>query len=354
MNPGDSFSTVRLLDAAANRAREGLRVLEDYVRFILDDRNLTAVCKQSRHDLTSALSLIPMSERLAARDTLSDVGTTISNRTERTRADLDAVLAANMGRLQESLRSLEEFGKLQGADFAAQIEQLRYRTYTLQRAIAKTAARQSFFPEPAVYVLVDGRPTLDAFERLTKSLIDAGVTVLQLRDKRLDDRTLLQRARHLRDWTRPSNTLMIVNDRPDLAALSHADGVHVGQEELSIKDARTIVGANVLVGVSTHSIEQARQAVLEGADYIGVGPTFPSQTKTFANFPGLELLRQVSAEIRLPAFAIGGINNTNIESVNQAGFRRVAVGNAITESGDPADALRQMLLVMKGGFQGNP
>ena len=103
---------------------------------------------------------------------------------------------------------------------------------------------------------------------------------------------MLDRARLLaRTDGRNRETLFIVNDRPDLAALARADGVHVGQEELSVKDARSIVGPEMLVGVSTHSIEQARQAVLDGANYIGVGPTFPSGTKQFEQFPGVELLR---------------------------------------------------------------
>ena len=106
-----------------------------------------------------------------------------------------------------------------------------------------------------------------------------------------------------------------MNDRPDLAVLAGADGVHVGQEELSVKDARRIVGPSALVGVSTHSIQQARAAVLDGANYIGVGPTFPSGTKTFAAFTGVELLQAVQAEIRLPAFAIGGVTAANLPQV---------------------------------------
>ena len=104
----------------------------------------------------------------------------------------------------------------------------------------------------------------------------------QLRAKRLGDRELLARARLVADATRGSQTLFIMNDRPDLALLSGADGVHVGQEELTVKDARRILGTSGLVGVSTHSIEQARAAVLDGASYIGVGPMFPSGTKDFS------------------------------------------------------------------------
>ena len=138
----------------------------------------------------------------------------------------------------------------------------------------------------------------------------------------------------------------MINDRPDLAALIAADGVHVGQEELSVKDVRSMVGPDVLIGVSTHSIEQARQAVLDGANYIGVGPTFPSGTKRFEHFPGVELLRAVAAEIRLPAFAIGGITRANLDQVKSAGFRRAAVSGAIVGAEDPVQAAKEIKAVL--------
>jgi thiamine-phosphate pyrophosphorylase len=134
-----------------------------------------------------------------------------------------------------------------------------------------------------------------------------------------------------------------MNDRPDLAVLARADGVHVGQTELSVKDARSIVGPDMLVGVSTRSIEQARQAVLDGANYIGVGPTFPSNTKRFEQFPGVKLLSAVAAEIRLPAFAIGGIDRENVGEVLAAGFTRIAVSGAITAAADPVQAAKALL-----------
>ena len=134
-----------------------------------------------------------------------------------------------------------------------------------------------------------------------------------------------------------------MNDRPDLAVLAQADGVHVGQEELSVKDARSIVGPDMLVGVSTHNIEQARQAVLDGADYLGVGPTFPSGTKQFEQFPGVELLRAVAAEIRLPVFAIGGIERQNLGRGIGGRFPRIAISGAITSAADPVQAAKELL-----------
>jgi thiamine-phosphate pyrophosphorylase len=181
---------------------------------------------------------------------------------------------------------------------------------------------------------------------LASQLLAAGVHVLQLRDKLLDDRELLARARRLRELTRGTDVLFIVNDRPDLAVLAEADGVHVGQDDLPLKDARKIVGPDMLIGVSTHSIEQARQAVLDGANYLGLGPTFPSGTKEFERFPGLDFLRRAAAEITLPAFAIGGITLGNLPQVLAAGIRRVAVGQAIVGAASPAEAARGMLAAL--------
>ena len=339
----ENLRVLRAIDAAANRAREGLRAVEDFARFVLDDRHLTGRCKQMRHDLAAALGRIPVEHRLAARETLADVGTQLTAASEHVRENAAGVLTANLTRLQEGLRSLEEFAKVLDAETATQVKQLRYQSYTLQRAVEITQTSLSRLEHATLCVLIDGGLSAGEFEPLARSLIDAGAGMLQLRDKRLDDRQLLERARLLCELTRKTPTLFVMNDRPDLAALSRADGVHVGQEDLSVKDARTIVGADALVGVSTHSLEQARKAVLDGANYIGVGPTFPSGTKQFEHYPGVELLRQVAAEIRLPALAIGGITPENLPDVLSAGFTKVAVSGAVTTAENPAGVAQQIL-----------
>jgi thiamine-phosphate pyrophosphorylase len=337
------MAVLRILDAAANRAREGLRVVEDYARFVLDDRHLTEQLKSLRHALTSTLGVVPLGHRLAARETQADVGTGLSTPSERLRIDAADVATANFARIQESLRSLEEFGKIVGPEVSARIEQLRYRAYTLQRAVEITRTSIARLERARLYVLIDGRATPEEFESLVRALVAAGVHAIQLRDKRLDDRQMLQRARSLREMTRGAGVLCVVNDRPDLAAATHADGVHVGQEELPVKEVRAIVGPDALIGVSAHSIEQARQAVLDGANYLGVGPTFPSTTKHFDQFPGLDLLRAVAAEIRLPAFAIGGIDRDNLAQVLSTGVARIAVSGAVCNAADPGAAVRDLL-----------
>ncbi|TWT31738.1 thiamine phosphate synthase [Blastopirellula retiformator] len=347
--PSDSHSALhawRAIDAAANRAAEGLRVVEDFVRFGLDDRHLTTLAKNVRHDLTAALKLFSSETLHRARDTQADVGVNVSTEAEQARTNLAQIATSNLKRAQQSLRTLEEFSKLVQPEVSPYFEQLRYRSYTLEKAITATRENASRLADARLYVLIDGGRDEDHFAELVTQLIAGGVAILQLRDKRIDDKTLLARAQHLRKMTSESSTFFIVNDRPDVALLADADGVHVGQEELSVKEARAVLGVDKLVGVSTHSIEQARRAVLDGADYIGVGPTFPSQTKSFDQFPGLDLVRQVAAEIRLPAFAIGGISAENVTQVIEAGLCRVAVSGAVAAAEDTQKAAANLRSIL--------
>ncbi|MCC9604923.1 thiamine phosphate synthase [Blastopirellula sp. JC732] len=346
-NPHSTITAWRAIDAAANRAAEGLRVVEDFVRFGLDDRHLTTQVKNLRHDLTATLKLFSSETLHRARDTQADVGVTVSTEAEQARTDLAQIAISNLKRAQQSLRTLEEFSKLVQPAVSSHFEQLRYRSYTLEKAITTTRENGARLADARLYVLIDGGRDAEHFAQLAGELIAGGVDILQLRDKRLDDKTLLERARHLRKMTSESSTFFIVNDRVDIAALAGADGVHVGQEELSVKEARAILGVDKLVGVSTHSIEQARRAVLDGADYIGVGPTFPSQTKSFDQFPGLDLVRQVADEIRLPAFAIGGISAENVGQVIDAGLTRVAVSGAVAAAKDPKSAAAKLRAILQ-------
>jgi len=364
--PGDEVAALRIVDANLNRASEGLRVVEDYCRFALDDSFLSRRCKHLRHRLAAAVAAVSPIAFAAARETVGDVGVGIKTPAECERNSLAHIATASWQRVQQALRVIEEALKLLDPQSAAKAEALRYESYTLDKACRINAESHARLAGAKLYVLVAGGNSECAFVERVQELLAAGVHILQLRDKRLDDRTLLGRARLLRqvldEWQReresgkvgvretnqpaprpltPSPPLLIINDRPDLAVLSRADGVHVGQDELSVHDARQIVGPDRLIGVSTHSLEQARQAVLDGANYIGCGPTFPSDTKEFESYPGPNFLRQVAAEISLPAFAIGGIALANLALVFEAGFTRIAVGGASAEAGRMAQVLAQ-------------
>jgi thiamine-phosphate pyrophosphorylase len=344
--PNEEIDTARILDACANRAREALRVVEDYCRFVLDDRFLTEELKRLRHELAMILSDLPSALLLAGRETLRDVGTEVSTAQEQQRHSLLQVAQVNWKRLQEALRSLEEYGKLRSPDLGQRLEELRYRSYTLERALILGASARERLAEARLYVLVTAAQCTLGLSRTIREAAEGGAQIFQLREKGLSDRALLERAREVRRLTRETGTLFIMNDRPELAKLAEADGVHVGQDELPVKEARRILGADALVGLSTHNLDQVRQAVLDGASYLGVGPTFPSATKTFMDFPGLEFVRQAMAETSLPAFAIGGINLQNLQMVVKAGARRVAVSNALCQSETPgaiAATIRRLL-----------
>lgn len=338
--PTAEVDAARVLDASFNRAREAARVLEDYARFVLDDRFLTQELKSLRHGLATAAQKVPSRVLLASRETLRDVGTAATAGGEYERTSPAHVALVNLKRLQESLRSLEEFGKVFGPDLGRDLEALRYRAYTLERALTIGATARERLAAARLYVLLTRGQCVAAIDWTLHEAARGGADVFQLREKDLPDRELLELARSVRVWTREAGVLFIVNDRPDVARLCEADGVHLGQDDLTIKDARRILGPEPLIGVSTHSVEQVRRAVLDGADYIGVGPTFPSRTKAFEEFPGLAFVRAATAETALPAFALGGIGPHNVAEVVAAGARRVAVSSGVAATDDPEGAAR--------------
>lgn len=335
-------STLRILDASLNRASEGLRVVEDYARFLLDDRGLAHLAKNLRHDLATVAAVLPHADLNAARETERDVGRDSVNLTEPYRRDAHDVAIAGLKRAQQALRTIEEFGKLFDRKFASRVERLRYRSYTLEKSLTATRSSNQRLVDAQLCVLIECADDHVDFEYLVSTLIEAGVQILQLRDKKRSDRELISHARDLVELTR-GKCLAIINDRPDIAAATHADGVHLGQDDLEVKEARGIVGPHALIGVSTHNIEQARVAVLDGANYLGAGPTFPSRTKDFQSFAGLEYLRELAAEITLPTFAIGGIDAQNVSQVLETGVTRIAVSGAIVAAESPQAAAREIL-----------
>lgn len=325
----------RVLDASANRCREGLRVVEDYARMILNDAHLARCIKEIRHSLAPLLSSLNLDKAVRARDTEHDVGTAIHTAFEMARPSVWSVAIANIKRVQEALRTLEEYGKTVDARAAAEIGQLRYRFYTIEKGLCSTHGVPERLAQCQLYLLVTDELCPRGAGPVVKAAIRGGVDIVQMREKSLTDRQFLELAKWVRDWTAEAGVLFIVNDRPDLASLANADGVHVGQGDLSVHEVRKIVGGDKLVGVSTHIIEQARQAVLDGADYLGMGPVFTSRTKSFDSFAGLEYVTQLTKEIALPSFAIGGITSDNISQVLAAGAQRVAVSSEICRAEDP-------------------
>jgi thiamine-phosphate pyrophosphorylase len=331
----------RLCDAAANRAAEALRVLEDVVRFILDDAGLTAAAKTLRHDLATVLAAPVFARRALCRDTLGDVGTTIVAETALARRSPADLVAANAARAAQALRSLQEVALVVAPGEAARFEALRYRLYTFEKQAAGAARAAGRLAGVALCVLVDGRPDAASFERLVEQLCEAGVRMMQLRDKHLSTPDLVDRARRAVAIARrrsASEALVVINDRADVAVAVGAAGVHVGATDLPVAAARRVVGPDVLVGRTAHSLDEARAAAADGADYLGIGPCFSSPTKSFAAFAPREFLAGVVRELALPAFAIGGVTLDRLDELTALGIRRVAVSAAVIDAADPGAA----------------
>lgn len=196
------------------------------------------------------------------------------------------------------------------------------------------------FSDVRLYVIISSglakKPVLDTLQEV----IQGGADAVQLREKAMADSEFLTLAKEFRRITSESKTLFIVNDRADIANKADADGLHIGQSDLTIYKARKIIGCDRILGVSTHTIVQAQKAQQEGADYISAGPLFPTSTKDYEPPVGLDYLREVKSEIHIPFVAIGAINRENLNEVLLAGGLRVAICSAIICSNDVLQTTR--------------
>ena len=322
-------SIFRGIDANLNRANEAFRVLEDALRFGIEDASLTRVCKQLRHDLADWAKRFELADLVLFRDASGDVGRSNDIENEYRRSDIHDILRANLARAKQSLRTLEEFSKTFDDQSSMAVEKIRYRVYDLEKAVLVLFESHRRLGTVQLYVLTDSCGDMSRFEDRIGRLTGSGVGAIQLRDKSLEDRELARYGETLVRLTRPDGVLSIINDRVDIASAVNADGVHLGQSDLPVAKARSMLDAHQLIGVSTHNLQQAREAMLAGANYIGVGPTFPSGTKSFDRFTGVPLIRDVLQEVSLPVFAIGGIDLARARSLVEIGCQRIAVSGAI-------------------------
>lgn len=185
------------------------------------------------------------------------------------------------------------------------------------------------FSEVKLYVIISSNLMKKSLEEVLQDVIEGGADAIQLREKTMSDREFLIIARQVRKVTAQSKTVFIVNDRVEIARKADADGLHIGQSDIDITTARSILGHNKIIGVSTHTISQARRAQQSGADYIGAGPVFSTTTKSYEPPVGLDYVQQVKKEITIPFVAVGGINIGNVQEVLHAGGRRIAICSAI-------------------------
>lgn len=366
-------SIARMLDANCNRAREALRVMEDAARFALNDEPLSAALKSLRHDLRETIAHFPAGWLEANRDTHGDVGTSITTAAEMSRANLGDVVIAAGKRLTEALRVMEEAGKTFDANAAGRIEALRYRAYDLdQRLVLRFGSGHA--QQWRLCLLLTKSLCKRPWREVLAAAIDGGVDCVQVREKDMDAGELVAHVREViaiaRGATasdrmggresavrteedershglpcgpsRGTHSTVIVNDRADIAHAAGADGLHLGQTDMGVRDVRRIAGRNLIVGVSTHDLNEAQRAVEDGADYCGVGAVFGSSTKQ-RETSGIAYLKQFIERFpHTPHLAIGGIAPANVGEVIAAGAKGVAVSAAICRADDPAAVVRSI------------
>ncbi len=350
---GEQRAIERLLDANLDRAREGLRVIEDWCRFGLARPDLVSRTK----DFRQRLGRCHQARYKLARHTATDPAAGMAHGAQAERQGAAAVVAANCGRVQEALRVLEEFGRALPGPLAGEAAAIRYGLYDLEVDVLRAAAgpgwRRELLQQCQLYLVTSPVANLEA---VVAAALGAGVRLVQYRAKAdapagdapaggpaITDQQRLADARALRELCARHGALFLVNDRLDLALAVDADGVHLGQDDLPPAIARSLLGPDRLIGRSTNRIEQLHQAVADGCDYVGVGPVNATPTKPGRDPVGLEYVRQAAAASPIPFFAIGGIDATTLDGAVAAGASRVAVVRAITHAADPGAASAALL-----------
>ena len=325
----------RILDANLDRAREGLRIIEEWCRLGLNNQPLAEECKHIRQELAQWHSW----ELRQARDTPNDVGTSLSHPQEEVRESIEQLLQANLCRSQEALRVLEEYSKLYEPKMATSCKQLRYRVYTIESTLFNNYRQQQLNIAP-LYLVTSPEPEI---LKTVEAALKGGLTLVQYRDKEAKDSDRLEKAHQLCQLCHRYNALFIVNDRVDIALAVDADGVHLGQHDAPVAFARDILGIHKIVGRSTTNKQELNKAIAEGADYVGVGPFYETPTKPGKVAAGIEYIDYVKAKCPVPWFAIGGINLDNLNAVLTTGAQRVAVVRAIMQAEQPTQVTRQFL-----------
>ncbi|MFH1709664.1 MAG: thiamine phosphate synthase [bacterium] len=341
---------LRMIDANANRATEGLRVAEDVVRFVLDDSKLTSKLKDVRHRIVAIVKRLsgPKPVSLFVRNVHSDVGAERTTRSEAKRTNVLDVFMANIKRAEESVRVFEETSKLFDPKLGPKFKKLRFELYDIEQKAA-LKLKKKIKLEFNLCVITDpsfGRSHLE----IMKQAAAGGAEIVQLRDKNMSRSEYLKTAKAMSKWAKSHNITFIVNDHADIAKKVNADGVHLGFRDATEHEMRH-AGKDMIIGISASNLKEALKAQALGADYIGFGPVFSTPIKSGVKPAGINALSEVMKKVTIPVVAIGGIDKRNIKQVLSAGCNRVAVIRAISGARDIAKSAKQLIGILNDKCQ---
>jgi len=331
----ETDAVFRILDANLDRAREGIRIIEEWCRFALDNPSLAQKCKHIRQTLASWHT----EQIRQARNTPQDTGTELSHPQEEKRDNCQQLLHINFARTQEALRVLEEYGKVYDPNLGNTCKQLRYQVYSLESTLLGSSPYGKL-QSAQLYLVTSSSPNLVS---IVEGALKGGLSVVQYRNKKAEDRQQIAEAKELCELCHHYDALFLMNDRPDLAVAVNADGVHLGQQDLPISVARQILGPNKIIGRSTTNPLELDSAIAQGANYVGVGPVYQTPTKPGKPPAGLDYVRYAVNHSPIPWFAIGGITSENMAAIAEAGAPGVAVVRAIMEAQNPQKATESLL-----------
>ncbi len=338
VTPPSDNRIAQLIDANLDRAREGLRVMEDWCRFVLKRKDFSIKLKDWRQQLGAHHHEIYRKARLTSEDPAMGISHLLQNN----RSTPEDIFIANSSRVQEALRVLEEFTRITDPKLSEVATKIRYETYEIEIKVLNAKEgidKRQVLKDCSIYLVTSNKKDLKG---IVLQALEAGVKMIQYREKFLNDNEKLNQAKVLASLCKEYNSLFIVNDRIDIALAVDADGIHLGQEDTPTQIARELLGPAKIIGRSTHCLEDIKNAEKEGCDYIGIGPIFPSETKKELHPIGIAYLMEGLNKTLLPAFAIGGINISSINKLNHINNLRIAVSDAIINSNDPFSKTKEL------------
>ncbi|KGF96640.1 Thiamin-phosphate pyrophosphorylase [Prochlorococcus marinus str. MIT 9201] len=323
----------QIIDANLDRAREGLRVLEDWSRFGLGKDKYVKRFKNFRQILgKNHLEVYKQS-----RNHVEDKCKGLTHKEQINRKTAEQIISSNSGRVQEALRVIEEFSRLHNHELSKIASEIRYEIYTIEidlLNLSQCKKSEQILKENDLYVITDQK---DNLLEIIEEILIAGVRIIQHRFKTGTDKDHLQKAIQIKNLCKRYDSLFIVNDRIDIALASNADGIHLGQDDFDLKTARKLLGYSKIIGISANNEIDISNAIKQGCNYIGIGPIFETTTKKDKKPIGIEKIKTLTKDLNIPWFAIGGIKLNNISYLKKNGVKKVALVSQLMNSKDPKE-----------------
>ena len=330
----------QIIDANLDRAREGLRVIEDWARFGIGKQQYVERIKNLRQILGKNHLEIYKKSRNFNKDKCKG----ITHKEQINRKTPEQIISSNSARVQEALRVIEEFSRLHNYELSKIASEIRYEIYTLEIDLLNSSRLKKsidILKKNDLYAITEKKENLI---KIIEEILIAGVKIIQHRFKTGSDKDHLQEAIQIKNLCKKYHSLFIVNDRVDIALASNADGVHLGQGDLELKTARKLLGYSKIIGISANNEIDISNALRDGCDYIGIGPVFETTTKKEKKALGIEKIKTLTKDLNIPWFAIGGVTTENITYLKKYGFKKVAMVSQLMNSEIPKE---EAIMILK-------